>query len=185
VGERLPERAMEVMEVVAEQDPPAHRRVEPQVLGELVGLTHLAGVVVPVGAIVSLDEGGVDLGADRGSGECAGEILLSSMHELALGGHHGASGIGLVHRGVGGAAGPALEGLAGATRLPGLWGEDRLAILLQQDVGIGVAVVGSDQRGGAPPVRSAKSLTVWVKVSRSRLPTTREITKRLGTSMAV
>ena len=55
---------MREVEVVAKHHPPAHSNMDHEVLGEFVSLTDLAGVIISVGPVLTLDEGSVDFSAN-------------------------------------------------------------------------------------------------------------------------
>ena len=74
---------MEMVEVVVEQDPPAHGDVDEQILGELVGLATLPGVEGPVRPVLALYEGRVDLAAGRGRIQGASETVLEGVAKKA------------------------------------------------------------------------------------------------------
>ncbi len=93
--------------------------------------------------------------------------------------------VGLVHGGVDGPGWPLLER---DCRSPGSSASrrfDRLPVLFQENLGVVGAVVSRRQRGGAPPVLSAKSATTSASRSEVRFPTSTETTKRLSTSTTV
>src|SRR5205085_7119336 len=120
---------MSVVEVVAQQHPPAECEVHQQSLGESIGLARLARVLGSVCPVLSLDERRVDLLADRRGSQSRVEILLCTEDQLTADAVHLPLLEGLADRGIDGALGPLQIGRTGTARLSGPLRDDQMPIL--------------------------------------------------------